>query len=165
MHGPMSRPSRAFALLSSLAAGAVGAGAQVQPGQVAPLLEVAWVGPPVAIGGAGPPLVVVAFHDSLAAAAADGAELRDLGRRSGVQGRCTCVGLPQRPARPAAWPTPVPPAAQLPAVLAVDTDGHARARWLGEQASGYVVVAEHDRIAWTGRPGQGLRAAVAAVAQ
>src|SRR5262245_6082123 len=49
---------------------------------------------------------------------------------------------------------------QLPAVLAVDTDGHVRARWLGELADGYVVVAEHDRVAWTGRPGQGLRAVV-----
>jgi len=157
MHGAMFRLSRILAVLSSLAACAAGVRAQVQPGQVAPPLEVAWTGTPVAIGTAGP-VVVVAFHRSLAAAACDGDVLRDLDRRGGEHGVLMIVVLAER------LPANQAPAQQLPVALAVDTDGRARARWLGEQADGYVVLAEHDRIAWTGQPGQGLRAAVALAA-
>lgn len=135
---------------------AVAGAAQVHPGQVAPPLAVQWTGgTAIALrGDDAPSALVVAFHRSAAAAVLDADVLRDLATRYGSHGARMCVVLPEA-------------VAELPKQLAdlriaVDAEGSARQLWLAEQLDFYVAVVCKDRIAWVGRPGQGLCAAVRA---
>ncbi len=130
--------------------------AQVHPGQMAPGLEVQWPeGAQLALrGDRAAAATVIVFHRSVALATIDLDLLRDLMARYGTRGvRCVVV-LPQSPANEAGELTGIP--------VAVDHDGAARSRWLADQLDFYVVVVRAERVAWIGRPGQGLCATVRA---